>query len=354
MAGQKTTLRDIAELVGMSVSTVSRALKGDPEIAKATRERVRHAAKVLDYRPNIFAQGLSTKNSRILALFTPPLLIGSYFGHTFQIFESYAQKHGYYLFLCSVGEGGFGLEDYLPLIKGGLFAGVFFFDYNFSDLRTFSLTKEVEDAGVPYAIVYDDPNLPAEGHNVVRIDFEEQARIAVRHLLDMGRQHVAMVTPIARTQYLTGYLRAYREADIPVNKPELYNIQVGATPDGNYLAAARKVVDKLLALDPVPTGVFVPKSVLVGPLQRALREKGLRLPEDMAIVVTKDVKMYGFTEPPLTAVTANLHKLAETAIELMVSTIEKKEGFSPHTVTIPSELTIRESCGSKMADAPAG
>ncbi len=79
MARQKTTLKDIAELAGLSVSTVSRALKGDSEIALATRERVGKAAKRLGYQPNVFARGLSTQNTRILALMTQGLHFSAFY-----------------------------------------------------------------------------------------------------------------------------------------------------------------------------------------------------------------------------------------------------------------------------------
>ena len=224
MARDRTTIRDIAELTGHVVSTVSRALRGDPKITVATRQRITKAAEKLGYRPNIFARGLSTQDSRMLALLTPALRDSLYYAYCLHVFEKHARKLGYFILLCSVDKEGYHLDDYLDLIRGGMFSGVFFLDYNFADARTFAIMKEVEESGVPHVIVYDDPPLPQTGYNIVRVDFEEQARLAVRHLLELGHRHIAMLSPRTRKQFTHGYFRAYQEMNVPIEQPELHKI----------------------------------------------------------------------------------------------------------------------------------
>jgi LacI family transcriptional regulator len=348
MARDRTTIRDIAELTGHAVSTVSRALRGDPKITVATRERITKAAEKLGYRPNIFARGLSTQDSRMLALLTPPLRDSLYYAYCLHVFEKHARRLGYFVLLCSVDEEGYRLDDYLDLVRGGMFSGVFFLDYNFADARTFAIMKEVEDSGVPHVIVYDDPPLPETGYNIVRVDFEEQARLAVRHLLELGHTHIAMVSPRTRKQFIHGYLRAYQEMNVPVGQPELYTIGQKAWQTRDLNSIADEVVNSYKELDPRPTAVFVGRSVLVIPLLRALKRGGFDLPEDMAIVTTKDINSYSYLEPALTSVSSDLDEMAESAITLMAESLEASEAHEPHTVTSDLKVIVRESCGAKL------
>ena len=348
MAHQKTTLKDIAELVGLSISTVSRALKGDEEIAAATRERVGKAAKRLGYEPNVFARGLSTRNTRILALLTQGLHFSAFYRECLAAFETSAHRRDYYVLGCSVTQDGFGLQEYLPLLRGGMFAGVCFLDYSFNDVGMLDLSREVESAGVPYVIAYDSPNLPEETHNLVRVDFEEQARQAVEHLLKLGHRNIAVVAPMARPQFFNGYLRAFGEAGIACQKPEDFCIRVGAIPEDRLMSRADEIAQQLLQLDPRPTAIFVPKTVLTGPLQFLLKEAGLALPKDMAMVSTKNVREFEYLDPPVTSVSVDVHDLAEAATERLIEAVESKDTLAAYRTTIPTRLIIRESCGSQV------
>ncbi len=352
MAVQKTRLKDIAELAGLSVSTVSRALKDDVEIAKATRVRVHKAADRLGYQPNLFARSLSTQNTRILAFLTPSLRLSDYYRSCLAAFERSGHKRGYFVLGFSVDEAGFGIREYLPLLRGGMFAGVFFLDYSFRDAQTLNLSNEVESAGVPHVVTYDDPGLPEQGHNVVRVDFAEQARQAVTHLLELGHRHIALASPAGRTQFMDGYLRAYTSLGIPCVSPEAYQIRVGGADPDDFMAHVTRIAQKLLAMEPRPTAVFVPKAIIAGPLQFALKRLGLRLPDDMAMVTTKDCFEYQYMDPPLTSVCVDVDQLADTALDMMVGVVEKQGEFAPHTVTIPTKLIVRESCGAKRSDEP--
>ncbi|NIA15697.1 MAG: substrate-binding domain-containing protein [Nitrospiraceae bacterium] len=347
MARQKTTLKDIAELVGLSISTVSRALKGDKEIAAATRERVGKAAERLSYQPNVFARGLSTKNTRILALLTQGLHFSAFYRECLAAFETSAHHRNYYVLGCSVTQDGYGLQEYLPLLRGGMFAGVYFLDYSFNDAGMLDLSREVENAGVPYVAAYDAPDQPQGAHNLVRVDFGEQARQAVEHLLKLGHRHIALVTPWARPQFFNGYLRAYGEAGIVCQKPEHSCIRVGVIAEDQLMVRADEISRQVLELEPRPTALFVPKAILTGPLQFSLKRAGLTLPDDMAMISTKNVREFGYLDPPITSVSVDIHALAETATEMLVDAVEAKGEAAARSAAVPTELIIRESCGAQ-------
>ncbi|MBG0717043.1 LacI family transcriptional regulator [Microbacterium sp. 2C] len=325
------TRADVARLAGVSTAVVSYVVNDGPRpVADATRDRVLRAIRSLDYRPNASARALKRGSTKLLGLVLSEI-INPFHSECIDALDSAASRRGYSILLAST-HGDPERERLMraSLVERGV-DGMIFLSL-FPDDPADAATRAV-DAGIPRLIL--DRSHPAQGFSTVGADAVEGARLATEHLLSHGHRRIAYIEgplhPIVRDGRRSGWENALAAAGIRAPAP--------VVTDWSRAGGAEAVRILMDSPEP-PTAVFAGSDLTaVGALQ-ALHERGLRVPEDVAIVSFDGTAESEYAWPPLTTVRQPFGKMAQAAIESFVDGPK-----TPRAQVFPMQLILRASCG---------
>jgi LacI family transcriptional regulator len=345
------TAREVAQLCGVSVATVSRVFNRPATVSATTRERVERVARDLDFSPNESARALSRQQSAMVGLvwdtdhrrpgwrhpFLQDLLLG---------LKSALSSHGYHLLLLATSDDardrhpGVSLADpiaYVGMTRRHHLAGLVLIDSG-TDAEAFTAFAQ---SGLP-CVALDVP-LSGPRATYVTSDNAGGAAEAVRHLAALGHRRIATITgprgnapAAARTE---GYRRGLAEAGLPVSE----DLVIG----GDFYRESGFVgMRRLLARKDPPTAVFAASDEMAVGALLAARAAGLRVPADLAVVGFDDIEVASLVDPALTTVAQDkpgFGTAAAGAILAMIGTAE-----APEPALLPTKLVIRDSCGAHL------
>ncbi len=324
-------MHDVARVAGVSHQTVSRVLNDHPSVRPETRERVQSAITQLGYRRNPFARALVTRRTHTIGVLAPA---SNLFGPSSLVIavEQAARRHGWYVSLASLSD--FDPDSVATAIDHFLGQQV---DGLVVVAPVPSAVEACSDAalGVPTVMVATDA-APADGFDVVAIDQEQGARLAVRHLLDLGHTSVAHLAGPIDWLDAAARLRGWR------HELTAAGITVPDVLAGDWSAASGyRVGQELAAAADPPTAVFAANDLMAIGLVRALTEAGVPVPDRVSVVGFDDIDAAGFTLPPLTTVRQDLVTLGRLGVERLLARIDGAEPADP--VRQPPELVVRAS-----------
>lgn len=337
------TLEDIAKLVGVHRSTVSRVINGSENVSPEVRKRVLETIRQTGYHPNAAARSLASQRSHMIGLVLPhsvsSFFTDPYFPHLTQGIAYGCNNHDLTLSLFLVGNKE-DEEKISPRIsRRGLLDGLLIQSGQPGELLTQRLVK----SSVP-SLILGRPHEP-DGVSYIDVDNVKAAETATRHLLSLGYQRVATITgnegSTVAADRLTGYQRALKEAGRQVDDAL---IAAGDfTESSGYTA--------MLALLPArPDAVFAASDIMAAGAMRAAQEKGLRIPEDIAFVGFDDVPLASLSKIQLTTIRQPILKFGIKAVEFLIDLIEN--GTTPaRNIIMDTELVIRDSCGAEIIGA---
>ncbi len=331
------TIRDVAREAGVSIATVSRVFNDSSLVSEETIALVRAVAERLNYWPNGVARSLITNRTHALGVLLPDIY-GEFFSEVIRGIDLAARKHGFHLLVSSSHADSEALAEALRSMSG----------------RVDGLIVMAPDVDAPLAIrsfathcpvVLLNPGQDVEDCDTISVANHDGAFEMVRHLVSLGHQRIAMVRGPARNldaeQRLQGYHDALRAAGLGP-APALLEVQGDFTEPSGYEAAM-----ELIARPTRPTAVFVGNDHMAIGVMSALRESGIVVPDDLAVVGFDDIAMARFTSPPLSTVRVNTALLGERAVELLMRAKRRAApGIKQHEV-LPTSLAIRSSCGAR-------
>jgi LacI family transcriptional regulator len=328
------TIKDVAREAGVSVATVSRVFNDSGPVSDETRQRIREAAALLRYVPNGVARSLITSKTHTLGVLLPDLY-GEFFSEVIRGMDHAAQRSGYHLIVSSSHDAKQEIEKAILAMRGrvdGLIAMS-------PHLDAASLIANVPST---LPIVLLNCALPGDGYDALTIENRNGAYAMVRHLISLGHRSIAMITGGSGNydalERLRGYRKAMRDAGIePPNEWEL--------PGDFSEVSGYRAVATLLALNPRPTALFAANdSMAIGALS-ALREVGLRVPEDIAVAGFDDIPLARYMSPPLTSVHVDIAELGAQAITTLLHAVVNKNAHLRRHQRLATTLVIRQSCG---------
>lgn len=343
-SSRRVRLADVAAHAGVSVKTVSNVVHGYVHVAVDTRERVAASLEELGYRPNMSARNLRTGRSGIIALAVPELDF-PYFAELSRLVVHAARRHGWTVLVDQTdGERGrerdameaLGTEVIDGLIVSPLASGR-------ADLAARRDTTPMVLLGER---VYDGP----QDH--VAVDNVAAAHAAVSHLLSLGRRRIAAIGEQPRSSSGTsrlrtdGYLAALADAGVTPAA------ELRATSVSYHRADGAAAMSALLGLADPPDAVFCFNDLLALGALRVLLERGVRVPEDVALVGFDDIEDGSYSTPTLTTVRPDKQRIAELAVDLLAERIgDRSEGVrrAARELTVGYELVVRESTAGPAA-----
>jgi DNA-binding LacI/PurR family transcriptional regulator len=337
-----TTIKDIAKLAGVSPSTVSRVIADNRRISPATKERVKKLMTELDYHPNMIARSLIKRTSHTLGLIlsrsTDSAFSNPFFSEIIRGISAVTQSYHYNLMLATAEDYAEEARQCLEMVTEKRVDGILLLASRVND----ELIPELLQNNYPFVVVGRSPEI--NKCYSVNNDNIQAAYSAVRYLFNLGHQRIALLNGpeeyiLCQDRY-EGYRFAFREFGIE-NDPLLVKKGAFSQDDGYRLTL------ELLTLNPPPTAIFAVDDLMALGAYKAIKERKLRIPEDIAVVGFNDDPLASVIEPNLTTVRIPIYEMGIAASKMIIALLQNQEVF-PAQKILSSELIIRDSCGPKI------
>lgn len=325
----KITIKEIAEIAGVSTTTVSQILnhKGD-RFSEETKARVLKAVKDFDYNPDYFAKNMISKQSKTVGMIVPDVT-DLFFSKVIEGVETYFNKKGYMILLCNSRHSENMEKDYIKQLQNRSVDGIILASPNSHELE-----KDLKHS--PYILIDRGLNTRKEGNLLV--DEYKGTYDAVQHLVDGGHSKIGMLTNEIGYYEMTERFDAYYDCLMNNNilYKEDYLSRGPLTIDGGYQAA--KI---LLAKTPL-TALYCGNDQMAVGAYRAARELGLTIPDDLSVVGFDDLEISSFLTPPLTTVFQPAFEIGYTAANYLLRAIEFPNEPVPNK-TFETKFIVRNS-----------
>jgi len=331
------SLKKIAESTNLSITTVSRVLRGNGEVSDETRKRVLNAAKKMRYRPNMLVQAIQTGKTRTMGVIVPPY--DSYWTSVlYGIHDALSNAdHVYINVWCDerANESTYSdlLQEQLHRLIDRRVDGLILWAH-LAPLYNESLIKDLEARDLP--IVTIDHELPFA--DCIETDEELGATLAAEHLLELGHTNIAHLG--WDNFYKWAYLRRtfFEQAIVQSNKAKCTTIICTADEEvGN-------AVRKLLSLNPRPTAIFACSDRLAKMIYKVAEQMKLRIPEDLSVIGYADLEFSQWMYPPLTTIKQKGKEMGKAAAEaLLERSLSRIKDVPPRRIKIKCELIKRAS-----------
>lgn len=331
MRGTRVTISQVANLAGVSTTTVSHVLSGKRFVSEANRERVHQAVQELGYRPNNVARNLRTRRSQMVAVIIPDIA-NPYYTALARGIADEVDGDGYGTYICNTD--GL-LEREQKFIQDVLDRGVDGVAMASVHVAT-DLVSEAVRLGTPFTCVGGSIDLPDV--DLVTADDEEGSRAATSYLITRGAKRVAMIAGSAGSGGGRdgGYRRAQEEAGLRVHDDLVVS--------GDWTRhGGREAMRELLTRIPRPDAVFCANDLMAIGAMDTVREAGLSIPGDISLVGFDDIDAASLVTPALTTVSNPSYDAGRVAGELLLERISGQAVDGRRTVRLPCRLIERES-----------
>ncbi|RSK34578.1 LacI family DNA-binding transcriptional regulator [Hymenobacter metallilatus] len=330
------SMADLARELGVSMTTISRALSDHYSIGPEMKSKVLKLAKKYNYQPNRLASALRKGKSKLLGIIVP-YIEGRFFPSVVHGIETAASKAGYNVIICQSHEDAAQERRNIEALLSAQVAGIMVsLSRTTTSYRHF---EKVQSRGLP--LVFFDRSMEGEDVNAVVLDDQEGALISTRHLVAQGCRRIAH---LAGPQHLTiyknryrGYLEGLREAGLPVEE-ELIVFTDMTQPEG------AEAMRTWLALPNPPDAVFSAGDYCaLGAMQEAQRQ-GVQVPADVAITGFSNEAFTVITEPTITTIDQRCEEMGQATVRLLLELIEAHgTAFTPRQIVLRPELLTRNS-----------
>ncbi len=323
------TIKDVAKLAGVAVSTASYALNNSDKISQETKQKVEAAAKALNYQKNGIASDLKRDKTNTIALILSDLS-GPYYSELIKGVQDVASSNGYDLIACSSVGGA--QSTAVKFLKEKRVDGAIILAHNISDDITLESAREC------FPLIVLDRDLTNENIYHVEVDNEHGGFIATEHLIQSGFTEVAYISGPANSydnnRRFDGYMRALKQYGIQYHSK--WKISGDFTRDGGYRATKL-----LIAQQNLPQSIFYANDEMaIGGLQ-AFQEHNITVPDDISIIGFDDIQIAEYVSPPLTTITQPKYEVGALAVHLIFQILAGEK--VDHHFTLSTKLVERKS-----------
>ena len=331
----RVTIKDLARILKVSTSTVSRALKDHPDISKETKEQVNKLAKELKYKPNAIALSLRSKHSNIIGVIIPQI-VHHFFSSVISGIEDVANKSGYHVMICQSNES-FRREVmnvqalYSSRVDGVLVSMS-------KETQTYNHFKDIINGGTH--VVFFDRICDEIDTDRVVVDDEKGAYDATKYLIETGCRNISHLSAsqhmLIGRKRRKGYEKALKKYNLSIHEDLIRKCD-------NY-DDALKITKELLESPTPPDGVFAVNDLTALGAMKAIKDKGLKIPEDVSVIGFTDGLVSQVSDPKLSTVEQHGYEIGQKSMEILLKRIKDDvDDFTPTTKVIKTNLVIRES-----------
>ncbi len=331
----RITIKDVANLAGVSKTTVSHVLNQTRFVQEETRQRVLKAVEELGYRPSSIARSLVSKRTKTIGLlisdvgnpFYPDVILGV---------EEVALANDYSIFLCNTNYDLRRALKYIHTIIDKSVDGVLFM----SSSMTLEMVEEVTKHQI-HAVVLDWGAMNLEEMaSTITINFEVGIQQAIQHLVEIGHRYIAHVS--GPLNLWTAQVR--RDAFLRALQKFGLDWENAVVIEGDLrIEGGRKALDELMKLDPRPTAVFTANDLMALGLIWSARNYQLNLPADLSVVGLDDIDLSSKVTPPLSTVAMPRNEIGKMAMKMLLELIEAGDSGSKQKVMVDTAFVLRQS-----------
>lgn len=341
---KRATIYDIAREAGVSTATVTRVLAGHPSVKTATREKVQRVIDAHAYTPSASARDLERGQTKTIAIVMPPV-INPYFTRIYSTAYEEAAANGYSAILYQIKERVPIPSSVIDEIIKRRLDGVLFAGGIWSDNRM-GLTEALARLRHHMPAVTICPPTAHPNCICIHSDLIGCSRLPVRHLHALGHRRIAFIGGSMQSRDTSmradGFLEELRALDLPDDPA--YHVDTGFDCEGGERAVLRMLSG--LEQKRWPTAIIAFNDLMALGAMKQLKQMGLRLPDDMAIIGCDNQFFCPYTDPPLTTVDLHPEEMTRSAVRELI--MAGSGGSSAFTLMLEASLIVRESCGAKL------
>lgn len=333
---QKITIKTIAKELGVSTSTVSKALKDSHEIGKETKDRIQAFANHYNYKPNSLALQLRNQKTKVIGVILPKI-VHHFFSTVIKGIEAFANEKGYHIMVCFSNENYKKEVETLRVLSNGSVDGLIVSIANETlenkDFRHFTDLVEEDIPLVLFDRVVDEISC-----DKVVVDDVGAGYKATKYLMNNGCKKIALITTpnhvsvgaLRRLGYekalIESYIKSDRSLIVEIDEKEDVKTQI------------EKVFEQKI------DAIFAVNEIYAANAMRIAKEKGMKIPDDISIIGFTDGLISKYSSPSITTIAQHGYTMGRQAVELLIERIENEsEFFTPKKIVISSDLKLRES-----------
>ncbi len=335
-----STVRDVAQVAGVSATTVSRVLRGQRYVSPQARAAVQAAVEELNYRPSELARQFREQRSVIVGYVVPDIS-EPFYAAILRGISRHLRPQGFAVVTHETDERVAAEAEAVTAIMDSRAAGLIVAS---SGLWPRSLRDRLREVGLP--VVSVDNRLEGVEADAVYDDNENGAAALTHHLLDHGHRRIAFVGGIMSESSGADRLAGYRRALAEAGAPEAAELIV--TGDWRQ-ESGRLYALRVMRLADRPTAILAANYEVALGVMRALRALRLRIPEDVALAAFDDFDVAELLDPPLTALHRDVERIGELAAGLLVDQLYPSGDGARRELRLPFEIMARRSCGCAEA-----
>jgi LacI family transcriptional regulator len=328
-----TTMRAVADLAGVSIATVSHVINDTRTVSAPLTARVLDAMEQLDYHPDVVARSLRRRETLTIGLLLPTVEI-PFYGRVAESVEAAANEAGYSVILCNSGWSILREQQHLRNLIARRVDGLLCSSLAMTAEHLMPLLRR----GTPIVVV--ERTMPGVELDAVEIDNFQGAYDAAAHLVALGHRRIGCITGLPDSDLnaarLRGYTQALEAVGLPVD-PELIR-------SGDYDAGSGvRHASMLLAGANPPTAVFAFNDLMAMGVMQAAQARGLRIPDDLAVIGFDGLPLTAFTSPPLSTVEQPVAEMGAAAIAMLIERIRGHAVGAARVKIFPAKLVARAS-----------
>lgn len=332
----RATLKDVAQLAGVSTATVSYALSGKRTISEETKLRIQEAIKELDYVPDLNARSLSMRDSKLIGVVVPQTEPGdrlmfqnSFYSEVLGSIEYYARLQGYHILISATDAN----ESYLTLAKKRNLDGIIVIG-----MYPDEFYQQMKKTQIPIVLI--DSYCNDHYYHNIRIDDAYGSYLATKYMLENGHEDIAFFAGQMKEngvmkKRLLGYQQALQEFEIPYRQEYVFESQI------DY-ASGIELANELMKSGLPATGIVAAADILAIGAVKGFFEAGKHVPSDYSIIGFDDVEMAQYMTPGLTTIRQQISLKGQKAVELLLKHIEDLT-LPKQEEILPLQLVVRGS-----------
>ena len=333
----QVTIKDIAKELGISPSTVSKALKGHPDISPSTKKAVRELVEKWNYKPDPIALSLKSGLTKIIGVIVPEI-VHYFFSTVISGIEDLAYDSGYHVMFCQSNESYErevkAVETLLSSRVDGILVSVTKMTEDFRHFR------KIQENGIP--LVFFDRICSEIDTDRVVVDDEVGAYDAVTHLITIGCKNIVHLSGppnlLIGKNRKDGYLRALKQHNLPINYDNIIRCDTREE--------AREIVPELMKRAKRPDGIFAVNDLTAAEAVNMIKECGFNVPQDVSVVGFTSGVISDITYPTLSSVEQHGYLVGREAVKLLIDRLEKKHDLPSQTIVIKTEMVVKGSSKS--------
>lgn len=307
------TIKRIAELANVSSATVSKIINGkDKHISEATRQKVLAIIEREGYIPNGIAKSLKMKRTKTIGIIMPDVM-NLFFSEVARGAEDAAEREGYSVILCNSDNKQSKEERYIQILQEKMVDGIIL------TASESSISKSLDRCNTPMVLVDRDIASDKKVGRIV-VDNEEGAYNATNFLIKKGCKNIGFISADSKTKLsaerLNGYEKALIDNGFKIDKEKIFlqNYTIESGYQGTIALLMQTEID----------GIYCGNDLIAIGAIKALKEKNIKIPEEVKIIGFDDISISQYIDPPLTTIKQPIYQMGEEAVEMLISMIEEK------------------------------